>query len=271
MNDPKVMQLMLVDAFARQPFTGNPAAVCWIPDKWLSDDWLQRFAAEMNQSETAFVGREGEHFRLRWFSPVTEVDLCGHATLAAAHSLFNWGFAERGVVTFQTRSGALTAEPLEDGMIRLNFPLEKAIPAPMPAGLLEALGTKSRVLFVGKNRFDYLVHLSTPTDVGTLRPDMLELAKIDCRGVIVTAAGEGHYDFVSRFFAPRVGIPEDPVTGSAHCCLAPYWSVRSGRTRMLGYQASHRGGEVRVEVVAGQRVLISGKALTVTAGQVALV
>ena len=263
-----VMQLMLVDAFARQPFTGNPAAVCWIPDKWPSDDWLQRFAAEMNQSETAFVGREAEHFRLRWFSPVTEVDLCGHATLAAAHSLLSWGFAQRGLLSFQSRSGQLTAEPLEDGMIQLNFPVERAIPLTMPTGLVEALGTKSRVIFVGKNRFDYLVHLLTPTDVSTLQPDMLALAKIDCRGVIVTAAGEGHYDFVSRFFAPRFGIPEDPVTGSAHCCLAPYWSVRSGRTRMLGFQASKRGGEVRVEVVA-QRVLLSGKARTVTTGQVA--
>jgi len=270
MNDPMVMQLMLVDAFARQPFMGNPAIVCWIPDKWPSNDWLQRFAAEMNQSETAFVGREGEHFRWRWFSPVTEVDLCGHATLAATHSILSWGFAERGLLTFQTKSGQVTAEPLEDGMIRLNFPVESAIATPMPAGLTEALGTRSRVVFVGKNRFDYLVHLATPTDVSTLRPDMLELAKIDCRGVIVTAAGEGHYDFVSRFFAPRVGIPEDPVTGSAHCCLAPYWSVRSGRTRMLGYQASQRGGEVRVEVVAQKRVLISGKALTITTGQVAV-
>lgn len=213
MNDPKVMQLMLVDAFARQRFMGNPAAVCWIPDKWPSDEWLQRFAAEMNQSETAFLGREGEHFRLRWFSPLTEVDLCGHATLAATHALLNWGFAERGIVNFQTKSGTLTAEPLDEEMIRLNFPVESAIATPMPDGLLEALGIQSRVIYVGKNRFDYLIHIKTPTDVGTLRPDMLELAKIDCRGVIVTAAGEGHYDFVSRFFAPRVGIPEDPVTG----------------------------------------------------------
>jgi PhzF family phenazine biosynthesis protein len=269
MNDPMVMQLMLVDAFARKAFMGNPAAVCWIPDKWPSPEWLQRFAAEMNQSETAFVGREGDQFRLRWFSPVTEVDLCGHATLAAAHSLLSWGFADRGLMKFQTKSGLLTAEPLDDGMIRLDFPVESATPTPTPAGLIEALGTRSRVIYVGKNRFDYLVHLATPTDVGTLKPDMLELAKIDCRGVIVTAAGEGHYDFVSRFFAPRYGIPEDPVTGSAHCCLAPYWSVRSGRTRMLGFQASQRGGEVRVEVVA-KRVLLSGKALTISTGQVAL-
>lgn len=271
MNDPMVMQLMLVDAFARKPFTGNPAAVCWIPDKWPSDDWLQRFAAEMNQSETAFVSREGDQFRLRWFSPVTEVDLCGHATLAAAHSILSWRFAEPGLLSFQTRSGLLTAEPLADGMIRLDFPAENAIATTMPDGLLEALGTRSRVVFVGKNRFDYLVHLSTPTDVSTLQPDMLELAKIDCRGVIVTAAGDSHYDFISRFFAPRFGIPEDPVTGSAHCCLAPYWSVRSGRNRMLGFQASHRGGEVRVEVVTQQRVLISGKTITITTGQVALV
>lgn len=269
MNDPEVMQLMLVDAFARQPFAGNPAAVCWIPDKWPSDDWLQQFAAEMNQSETAFVGREAEHFRLRWFSPVTEVELCGHATLAAAHSLLSWGFAEPGTLSFQTLSGQLTAEPLDDGTIQLNFPMESAIRTPMPSGLIEALGTRSRVLFIGKNRFDYLIHLPTPTDVGTLKPDMIELAKVDCRGVIVTAAGEGHYDFVSRFFAPRFGIPEDPVTGSAYCCLAPYWGVRSGRTRMLGFQASPRGGEVRVEI-AGQRVLISGRAQTITTGQVAL-
>jgi PhzF family phenazine biosynthesis protein len=269
MNDPMVKQLMLVDAFARQAFMGNPAAVCWIPGQWPGGEWLQRFAAEMNQSETAFVGREGDQFRLRWFTPVTEVDLCGHATLAAAHSLLSWGFAERGLMSFQTKSGLLTAEPLDDGMIRLDFPVESAAATPAPAGLIEALGTRSRVIFVGKNRFDYLVHLATPTDVGTLKPDMLELAKIDCRGVIVTAAGEGHYDFVSRFFAPRYGIPEDPVTGSAHCCLAPYWSVRSGRTRMLGFQASQRGGEVRVEVAA-QRVLLSGRAITISTGQVVL-
>jgi predicted PhzF superfamily epimerase YddE/YHI9 len=182
----------------------------------------------------------------------------------------SWGFAEPGVLNFQTRSGHLTAEPLDDGTIQLNFPVESAIPVTMPSGLVEALGTRSRVIFVGKNRFDYLVHLPTPTDIGTLKPDILELAKIECRGVIVTAAGEGHYDFVSRFFAPRCGIPEDPVTGSAYCCLAPYWTVRSGRTRMLGFQASQRGGEVRVEVVA-QRVLISGRARTVTTGQVARV
>ncbi len=269
MDDPTVMQLMLVDAFAKQPFTGNPAAVCWVPDKWPADQWLQRFAAEMNQAETAFVGREGDQFRLRWFSPVTEVDLCGHATLATAHALMAWGFAAQPQMSFQTRSGELTAATLADGMIQLNFPVEKAAPASPPPGLIEALGTRARVIFVGKNRFDYLVHLATPTDVLTLRPDMQELSKIDCRGVIVTGAGEGHYDFVSRFFAPRYGIPEDPVTGSAHCCLAPYWSVRSGRTRMLAFQASQRGGEVRVEI-AGQRVLLSGKTHTIFTGQVSL-
>ncbi len=267
MTDSSVMQLMLVDAFAKQPFSGNPAAVCWIAGDWPSNLWLQQFAAEMNQSETAYVSREENHFRLRWFSPLTEVDLCGHATLATAHALMQWEFAERGLILFETRSGQLTAEPQGDGFIQLNFPVELAVPATMPEGLYESLNTRARVIYVGRNRFDYLIQLPSPTDVSTLNPDMLQLGKIDCRGVIVTAAGEGHYDFVSRFFAPRCGIPEDPVTGSAHCCLAPHWAVRSGRNRMLGFQTSLRSGEVRVEM-AGTRVLLSGGARTVMVGEV---
>ncbi len=268
MSVANLKKFMLVDAFARQPFSGNPAAVCWIPGEWPGDNWLQQFAAEMNQAETAFVSRETDHFRLRWFSPLIEVDLCGHATLAAAHALLQWQFAEPGIIQFETRSGRLTAQPVENA-IQLNFPVERATALTMPAGLYEALNTRARVLFVGRNRFDYLIQLPSATDVSTLAPDMAQLAKIDCRGVIVTAAADGHYDFVSRFFAPRVGIAEDPVTGSAHCCLAPYWSVLSGRTRMLGFQASPRGGEVRVELI-NERVLLSGAARTVISGEVQL-
>lgn len=267
MTDLKSLPLMLVDAFAKQPFSGNPAAVCWIAGDWPSDLWLQQFAAEMNQSETAYVSREEDHFRLRWFSPLTEVDLCGHATLATAHALMQWKFVESGTIHFETRSGRLTAETLDDGHIQLNFPVEPAVPVAMPDGLYESLNTRARVIYIGRNRFDYLIQLPSPTDISTLKPDMTELAKIDCRGLIVTAAGEGHYDFISRFFAPRYGIPEDPVTGSAHCCLAPHWAVRSGRNRMLGFQASQRSGEVRVEMAA-DRVLLSGGARTVMVGEV---
>ena len=269
MSASSAMKFMLVDAFTRQPFGGNPAAVCWIPGAWPTDNWMQQFAAEMNQAETAFVSREADHFRLRWFSPLVEVDLCGHATLATAHALMHWQLADRGVIQFETRSGRLTAQATEDDSIQLDFPVEPAVAVEMPDGLYEALNTRARCIFIGRNRFDYIIQLPSPTDISTLNPNMLELAKIDCRGVIVTAVGEGRYDFVSRFFAPRYGIPEDPVTGSAHCCLAPHWALRSGRTKMIGYQASPRGGEVRVELV-GERVLLSGSARTVVTGEVNL-
>ncbi len=267
MSVPKPVQLMLVDAFAKLPFSGNPAAVCWLPGPMPNDTFLQYFAAEMNQSETAYVAREGEHFRLRWFSPLVEVDLCGHATLAAAHALMEWGHAKRELLRFLTRSGELTAEPLEDGSLQLDFPAEKSHAVSIPDELVAGLNTSAKMVYVGKNRFDYLVQLPTPTDVSSLRPDFAQLSKLEGRGVIVTAASERHYDFVSRFFAPKYGIPEDPVTGSAHCCLGPFWSTRLGRTRLLGFQASARGGEVRVEV-KGERVLLAGRTKTIVTGQI---
>jgi predicted PhzF superfamily epimerase YddE/YHI9 len=267
MSDLKPVQLMLVDAFAKLPFSGNPAAICWVPATMPEDVFLQRFAGEMNQSETAYVAREGAHFHLRWFTPLAEVDLCGHATLAAAHALMEWGYAKRELLQFKTRSGVLTAQPLHDGAIQLDFPIEKPHAVSMPPELVAGLNTSAKIVYVGKNRLDYLVQLPTPNDVSALRPDMTHLAKLDGRAVIVTAASQRHYDFVSRVFAPKYGIPEDPVTGSAHCCLAPFWSTRLGRSRLLGFQASARGGEVRVEV-KGERVLLAGFAKTVVHGEI---
>lgn len=268
MSDSKPVQLMLVDSFAKHPFSGNPAVVCWIEGEMPVDLLLQRFAGEMNQAETAYVAREGDMFRLRWFSPLVEVDLCGHATLAAAHALMEWGYAKRELIKFQTLSGELTAEPLPDGAIQLDFPSEKSFAVNIPPELIAGLNTSAKIIYVGKNRFDYLVQLPTPTDVSLLRPDMAQLAKLEGRGVIVTAASDRHYDFVSRFFAPKVGIPEDPVTGSAHCCLGPFWGTRLGRSKLRGFQASVRGGEVRVEM-KGDRVYLAGHAKTIVNGHIA--
>ncbi len=249
-----------VDAFAERPFQGNPAGVCLLAH-YPPDEWLQQVAGEMNLSETAFLVPHDGEFRLRWFTPGVEVDLCGHATLASAHVLWETGrLAADREARFHTRSGLLTAR-LEEGRIEMDFPSEPPAPCEAPPGLLEALGAEARNL--GKNRFDYLVEVESPGQVESLDPDLSALRRIECRGVMVTAASPGgEYDFVSRFFAPAAGVNEDPVTGSAHCCLAPYWAERLGRTRLTGYQASRRGGRVSVEV-RGDRVLLSGSAVTV--------
>ncbi|OQP05642.1 phenazine biosynthesis protein PhzF family [Geobacillus sp. 46C-IIa] len=257
--------MYIVDAFTDQPFAGNPAAVCLLPQP-ARDEWMQRVAAEMNLSETAFVVPHEGGYRLRWFTPKAEVDLCGHATLASAHVLWERGQRRRGeAIAFFTNSGVLTAIN-NDGWIRLDFPSE----APMldespPAVLTDALAAKP--LFIGRNRFDYLVEVDSEQTVYELQPDFRLLQQVDARGVIVTSCSSaGEADFVSRAFFPAIGVPEDPVTGSAHCCLGPYWADRLGKTTLVGHQVSSRGGIVRV-TVAGKRVHLEGKAVTVLKGE----
>ena len=253
-----------VDAFADRPFTGNPAAVCILPGP-ADAGWMQAVAGEMNLSETAFLHRIEEGFALRWFTPTVEVDLCGHATLASAHVLWTEGHLDPDAPAgFRTRSGMLSARRAGD-WIELDFPAQPARPIAEPATLAEALG--ARVVAVGRNDADLLVEVPTEADVRALRPDMGRLAGIEARGVIVTARSDSRgYDFVSRFFAPRVGIAEDPVTGSAHCALGPYWSERLGRVELVGFQASARGGMVRVRI-GGGRVILGGRAVTVLRGE----
>lgn len=261
------MKLLQVDAFTDQPFKGNPAAVCLL-DREVDDQWMQAVAAEMNLSETAFVAPAdgGGELPLRWFTPSAEVALCGHATLASAHVLWQEGLAPAGSeIRFSTRSGVLTARPDGDG-IQLDFPATPPAEASPPDGLEEALGARAR--WVGRSRFDYLVELGSEREVRELRPDFGKLAKVETRGVIVTATVAAPYDFVSRFFAVAVGVDEDPVTGSAHCCLSPYWSGRLGPAELVGFQASSRGGVVRTRL-EGDRVLLGGHAVTVLRGELA--
>jgi PhzF family phenazine biosynthesis protein len=253
-----------VDAFTDEPFAGNPAAVCVLPEP-RDALWMQKVAAEMNLSETAFLVRRGDGFDLRWFTPAVEVDLCGHATLAGAHILWERNHLARSEqARFHTRSGLLTADPKE-GWIEMNFPAEPEQPAPVPAGLDRALGT-DRILYTGRNRFDLLVEVDSEDTVRRLQPDFTLLGTIDARGVIATSLpGPGDYDFVSRFFAPRVGVNEDPVTGSSHCCLGPYWKKRLGKTAFVARQVSARGGVIRVRI-DGDRVRLGGQAVTVMVG-----
>lgn len=253
-----------VDAFTNRLFSGNPAAVC-ILSKPKDSLWMQDVAKEMNLSETAFLKREGEWFNLRWFTPAVEVDLCGHATLASAHILWEDGYMSPDQqVKFYTRSGILTAERNGD-WIELDFPSEPEEEAVAPSELIKALGVTP--IYVGKNRFDYLVEVDSEETVRDLKPDFPSLAKVEGRGIILTSRSSTKgYDFISRFFAPRVGINEDPVTGSAHCCLGPFWKSRLGKDEFTAYQASSRGGVVRVRV-NGDRVYLSGQAVTVLRGE----
>lgn len=260
------MQLITqVDAFTDKPFAGNPAAVC-VLDRFRDEAWMRLVAREMNLSETAFVCRraDGLDFDLRWFTPSVEVDLCGHATLATAHVLFTQGYAgSQETVRFHTRSGILKAMR-EDGWITLDFPAEPAHPVQVPPELLAAF--PKAPVWVGQNRMDYILAFEDEAYVTDCVPDFTLLSKVESRGVIITARSrDDRYDFVSRFFGPLVGVPEDPVTGSAHCCLTPYWAEELGKTEMVGYQASERGGVVRV-ALQGDRVLLSGQAVTVLQG-----
>lgn len=253
-----------VDAFTDRPFTGNPAAVYVLPTA-RDEDWMQRVAREMNLAETAFLVRRSDGFDLRWFTPLCEVDLCGHATLASAHTLWEGGhLADGALARFHTRSGVLTAER-RDGLIWLDFPATPAKAAPPPPELQQGLGVS--LSFVGRTPFDYLVEVDGEETVLALTPDLTPLGRLPVRGIIVTArSATPERDFVSRFFGPAAGVPEDPVTGSAHCALAPFWGERLARTEMTGYQASARGGIVRVRL-AGDRVLLGGNAVTVVRGE----
>lgn len=255
------MRLLQVDAFTSQAFRGNPAAVCLL-DRERDERWMQDVAAEMNLSETAFLlRREDDDYSLRWFTPAVEVALCGHATLASAHALYE----EHGLesVRFHTKSGILTAERTGNA-IELDFPATPEERADAPEGLLESLAIAQPV-YVGRNRFDYLVEVASEDEVRALDPDHAQLRRIPVRGVIVTSRSR-EFDFVSRFFAPGSGIDEDPVTGSAHCCLTPYWSPKLGKDAMTAFQASKRGGVVRVRL-AGDRVKLGGEAVTVLRGE----
>ena len=250
-----------VDAFTDRPFSGNPAGVC-VLDEPAAESWMQAVAAEMNVAETAFLVPRGDgSYDLRWFTPSVEVDLCGHATLASSHVLWEQGLlAGDAEARFHTKSGLLTARRAADG-IRMDFPAEPVAPSDPPPALRQALGCPIR--FAGRNRMDWLLALDDEPAVLAARPDLRLIASIGGRGVIVTArASSPLRDFVSRFFAPAAGVDEDPVTGSAHCALAPYWARELGKTTLVGYQASPRGGTVRCEVAQG-RVLLGGVAVTV--------
>lgn len=254
----------LVDSFTSEPFRGNPAAV-YLLQTWPSDSWLQAVAREMNQSETAFLVPTSDGYELRWFTPTVEVDLCGHATLASAHVLWSTGIVGESLsIPFSTRSGILTAKKNE-GLIELDFPLLPEQETAAPAGLTEALGISP--LYVAKSRHDLLVQVKTERDVRDAQVDYSRLAKIATRGVILTAqSSDPAFDFVSRFFAPAAGIDEDPVTGSAHCCLASFWQRRLNKNLFRAFQASARGGVVHVRV-AGERAILGGRAVTIMRGE----
>ena len=258
------IRITQVDAFTARPFAGNPAAVCVLREA-PPEAWMRSVAAEMNVSETAFLVACDGGFNLRWFTPTVEVDLCGHATLASAHVLWEEGHLAAGSqARFHTRSGLLTAERSGE-WIELDFPATPPDAGEPPPGLVEALGV--RPLWSGRSRFDILVEVESAAVVRQMKPDFAALVKVEARGIIVTSRSDDPaFDFVSRFFCPAVGVDEDPVTGSAHCCLAPFWSGRLGKTEMNAYQASARGGVLRVRL-AGDRVIIGGQAVTVMRGE----
>jgi PhzF family phenazine biosynthesis protein len=260
------IKIYQVDAFTRKPFAGNPAGVCLLSAP-REVAWMQDVAREMNLSETGFLVPRDDGYGLRWFTPLVEVDLCGHATLASAHVLWEAGLlAKDKEARFHTKSGLLKARKVREE-IELDFPATPPTPSSAPEGLSEALGVVPKS--IGKSRFDYLVEVETEEMVRRLKPDYERLKQIEVRGVIVTSmASTQGFDFVSRFFAPGAGVPEDPVTGSAHCCLGPFWMKRLGKQEMMAYQASARGGVVRVRV-EGDRVKLSGEAVTFFRGELA--
>jgi PhzF family phenazine biosynthesis protein len=252
-----------VDTFTGQLFRGNPAGVCLL-EEWLPDGVMQSIAAENNLAETAFVVRRESHCDLRWFTPTVEMDLCGHATLAPAHVLLrHLGHAEP-TVRFQTRAGLLTVT-VDGDLLTLDFPSRPPLSCSAPMELVVGLGCPPAT--TGKSR-DYMAVFDSEETVRRLRPDMAMLARLDCVGIIATAPGR-EVDFVSRFFAPSAGVPEDPVTGSAHCTLVPYWASRLGKSRLHAFQVSHRGGELWCEN-RGDRVGIAGHAVTYSSGQIHL-
>lgn len=258
--------IIQVDAFTDRPFQGNPAAVC-VLESPQDEQWMQLVAREMNLSETAFLYRNGQAYSLRWFTPTTEVSLCGHATLASAHVLWTEGYASTGqLIQFETKSGMLTAK-YQDDWIELDFPVNRSQDIPPITKLGDALGVPLKTVLY--NSLGYLVEVATAQEVEQLQPNFTLLKQLPISNVIVTSKADrnSQYDFVSRFFAPGVGIEEDPVTGSAHCCLAPYWRDRLNQDRFLAYQASARGGVVKVYYDGGDRVLLQGQAITVMRGE----
>lgn len=252
-----------IDAFTDRPFAGNPAAVCLLEDARESE-WMQAVAAEMNLSETAFVRPIREGFELRWFTPTVEVELCGHATLASAHALWGEGVVARNEpIRFHTKSGELICAQRDD-LIELDFPATPVNPADSSEELCLALGVTPS--YVGESKYDKLVLVESEQSLRSLRPDFTRLRGMPVRGVAVTSASDDpRFDFVSRFFAPAAGVDEDPVTGSAHCSLGPFWSERLGKTDMTAFQASARGGIVHVRV-SDERVFLGGQAVTIFKG-----
>lgn len=255
------LKIYQVDAFASAVFEGNPAAVCPL-DEWLSDEIMQQIAMENNLSETAFLVKQAGDYRLRWFTPTTEVDLCGHATLASAHVLFDHLGYEQDVIRFNSNSGELKVRK-EEGRLVMDFPTSSLQEAQAPPFLEEAIGTSAQELY---RDTDYLYVIENEEQLRNLEPNIRALEKADARGIIVTAPGE-EYDFVSRFFAPSAGVDEDPVTGSAHTMLTPYWSNRLGKKKLVGRQVSNRGGTVYCQE-RGDRVEISGEAYTFMEGEI---
>ena len=250
-----------VDAFADRVFAGNPAGVCFL-DAWIDDPILQSIAAENNLPETAFLVQAGNHYELRWFTPKVEIDLCGHGTLASAFALFEYVNPKASQVAFQTKSGILTVERQGD-LLMMDFPTRRPEPYQPPAHLAEIMGISPSQTLRAR---DLLVVYAHEDHVRRLKPDLAGMAALDCFGVIVTAPGKKS-DFVSRFFAPGAGIPEDPVTGSAHCTLIPYWSERLGKKELHAFQLSERGGELFC-IDRGERVSIGGKAVTYLSGTI---
>ena len=253
-------EIFQVDAFTDKPFAGNPAAVCVLPEP-ADDRWMQQLANEMNLSETAFLVEQDDGYQLRWFTPAVEVELCGHATLASAHILWEQGFLSTdSPARFYTQSGLLSAVR-KDSWIEMDFPAEPEKSADFPQDEFESFGAQA--LYVGKNRFDFLLEFESAETIRKMAPNFSLLSDVTGRGFIVTSrSAEGPYDFISRFFAPAAGINEDPVTGSAHCCLAPYWANKLGKNELTGFQASARGGVVKMRI-GDARVYLSGQAVTV--------
>ncbi len=258
-----------VDAFTDKPFAGNPAAVC-VGETPLDEALMQQIATEMNLSETAFLYplEDPGNYSLRWFTPTAEIDLCGHATLASAHVLWSEGHLSSNITArFQTKSGELRVTP-KDNLLQMDFPAQPVHDAPLNPTLVAAMN-HAEIVHGARNDVNYLVELRSHQAVANLTPDLDKIAKLPYQGVIVTSRGEAPYDFVSRYFVPAMGIPEDPVTGSSHCSLAPYWQTKLGKDKMLAYQASARGGELHVECTP-ERIYISGQAVTVMRGELLL-
>jgi PhzF family phenazine biosynthesis protein len=260
------MRIFTVDCFTDQPFRGGPAAVCVLDSGWPEYEWLQQLAAELNLPATAFVRRVQRQSELRWFSPQTELALCGSGTLAAAHIV--WETGERAeTLAFASRGGTLGARLERDRRITLNFPADNPYSVPVSSKLVAALGITP--CETARGRLDLLAELDSPQTVRGLAPDLAAVAALDVRGVIVTARGEGGSDFVSRFFAPAAGIDEDPVTASAHCTLGVYWSKKIGKTALTGLQVSPRGGRIDLQV-REDRVDLTGRAVTISRGELAI-